>query len=66
MDRIQGIDNMKRILSIALIAMVAIITSEAYAQKMVRDTIGVRIFFRQSKVELLPNFKGNEARLDSL
>lgn len=56
---------MKRILSIALIAMVAIITSEVYAQKMVRDTIGVRIFFRQSKVELLPNFKGNEARLDS-
>ena len=38
---------------------------ESSGQRVASDTVGARIYFKQSKVRLLPYYKGNKERLDS-
>lgn len=56
---------MRKKLVIALFFVFAVAVPRASALKLIADTIGVRVYFHQSKVNLLPDYKRNSERLDS-
>ncbi|MDE5837565.1 MAG: DUF3575 domain-containing protein [Paramuribaculum sp.] len=56
---------MSKRITIALAFLCAVAVSEAFPLDAGTDTMGVRIYFHQSKVELLPDYQKNGERLDS-
>lgn len=62
---LQRIDIFRTLLYAIVLAGAAFSAPQCNAQVVVADTMGVRIYFKQSKVELLPDLHHNAERLDS-